>query len=85
MQTLNYALDIILIMALFLTTLALQRLIKLKSRRVSKSYYNSLKAIKLRNRMKNVLTDDRAFLRKNYKMVIRRELIEEPTFIKLNF
>lgn len=84
----GYTLDLISITCLFLTTLALQALIGTKHRQVRKGVDSALKMNILRNRMKNILMDDRAFeFRKSVKMAVKRDLesVREPLFITLNF
>jgi hypothetical protein len=86
MYMLSYIPDLIIISVLFLTTLAIQGLIDGRYTRIHKNENNGLKANILKNRMKRILADDRAFeVRKNYKMAIRREPLNEPLFITSNF
>lgn len=83
---LNYAPDLILTTIVVLATLALQSFLDTKLRKISRNTYNSQNALKLRNRVKCILEDDRSFeVRKSYRMATKSEVLGEPSFLISKF
>ena len=82
----TYLPDIVPTLIIFVTTLAIQGLMQSKPNKMRKNGQDGLKGLSLKNRMKRILEDDRAFeVRKDYRMAIPRTYNQEPKFLTTNF